>query len=151
MNVEKLTRTRPVASALAAAALLATAATAVATAAPTGKPLTGTWSGFTSQDVADTDVPFSKRITVTAFNGRLNSIATTVRIQCTDPAVEDIRVLESFGLGRGPRIGTYGAFSVKVDGVSISGQLGAGGASGRFNASKGGCSGTGSWSAARRH
>jgi hypothetical protein len=89
------------------------------------------------------------RITVTALNGRLAGIYTTARVECPGPAVQDLRVLESWRAGKGPRLSRNGGFAVKVDGVSISGGLGPTGASGRFDVSKGGCHGKGRWKAKR--
>jgi hypothetical protein len=133
---------------LALGILVALASAApVATAAPKAKPFTGTWSGRTSQEIsfADPDAePFSVRITITALNGRLQSLATTVRMECPGPAVQDIRILKSFGSG-GPVLPKGGGFAVKVNGVSISGGLAPAGGSGRFNVAKGGCHGKGTF------
>jgi hypothetical protein len=123
-------------------------AATVATASPAA--LTGTWSGKTSQDLSLTEEPFSVRISISALNGRLATIATTVRMECPDPAVQDIRVLKSFGPGKGPLLGETGGFTVKISGARISGRLGLRNASGRFHAAQGGCAGKGSWKAARR-
>jgi hypothetical protein len=120
----------------------------VASAAPDAKPLTGTWSGFTAQDLSLTDEEWSVRITVTALDGRLAGIYTTARVECPGPEVADIRVLKSFRRN-GPRLVDGRGFAVRVNGVSISGVLGAGAASGRFDIAKGGCSGKGSWTAKR--
>jgi hypothetical protein len=128
-----------------AAAVLASAALA----APEGKPLTGTWSGHTSQDLSLTETEWSVRITVTALGGRLAAIVTSARLECPGPAVKDIRVFESWRAGKGPKLSHAGGFAVKVDGVSVSGGLGPAGASGRFNVSDGGCSGKGTWKAKR--
>lgn len=129
-------------------ALAVASVASAAVAAPEAKPLTGTWSGFTSQDVALTDKEWSVRITVTALNGRLAGIYTTARVECPGPSVADIRVLKSFRLV-GPRLLNGRGFAVRVNGVSISGVLGTGAASGHFDVSGGGCSGKGTWKAKR--
>jgi hypothetical protein len=134
------------------AAIAAVLAPAAALAAPTAKPLTGTWSGKTSQDISFADdgaEPFSARITFSALNGRLAGVYTTVRMECPGPAVQDIRILKSFA-GKGPKLSQGGGFEVKVNGVSISGGLGPAGGSGRFNVARGGCHGKGTWKAMRR-
>src|SRR6187431_2938398 len=94
-----------------AAALAATALTASAVAATETVPRTGTWSGKTSQDLSLTEKEWSVRITVTALNGRLAGIYTTVRLECPEPSVRDIRILKSFG-GRGPFLTKGGGFHV---------------------------------------
>jgi hypothetical protein len=132
--------------------------TAPAGAAPAKKPLTGTWSGKTAQDIVITDPAtgediyneWSMRITVTALNGRLAGIYTSVRYVCPDPAAGDIRILKGWRPGRGPLLTPNGGFSVRLNGVSITGVLGAGSASGRFDTAKGGCSGKGTWKARRK-
>jgi len=129
-------------------ALSALSLVSAALASQDAKPLTGTWSGQTSQDLSLTEKEWSVRITVTALNGRLAGIYTTARVECPGPEVADIRVLKSFRTA-GPRLTNGRGFAVRVNGVSISGALGASGASGHFDIAKGGCSGKGSWSAKR--
>jgi hypothetical protein len=136
------------------AALALATATAVATAAPAAKrPVTGTWAGKTSQDLVDSDVEWTQRITVTALNGRLMSVITNIRAQCPVEGgvlgAKDIRILEGWRSGKGPRLTAHGGFTIRVRGVSITGVLGAGGASGRFDTSVGQCFGKGSWKARR--
>jgi hypothetical protein len=139
---------KPLAIAAATLAFCSIAAAADAGAEAKG-PVTGTWSGHTSQDLSLTDKEWAVRITVTALNGRLAGIATTARMECPDPAVQDIRILKGWRPGAGPLLSKHGGFSVRVNGVSISGALGPGGGSGRFDIAKGGCSGKGSWKARR--
>jgi hypothetical protein len=134
-------------SLLSAGAIVASVG-GVANAAQDAKSLTGSWSGTTSQDISLTEEEWSVRITVTALNGRLAGIYTTARVECPGPEVADIRVLKSFRQN-GPRLVNGRGFAVRVNGVSISGVLGAGAASGHFDIAKGGCSGKGTWKAKR--
>jgi hypothetical protein len=142
---------------LAAAAIATVAAPAGAAPVAKKKPLTGTWSGKTSQDIVITDPQtgedsyndWSVRITVTALNGHLAGIYTSVRYVCPDPAAGDIRIFKGWRPGTGPLLTKHGGFSVRVSGVSISGVLGAGNGSGRFDVARGGCSGKGSWKVKR--
>jgi len=130
---------------LALGVLLALAS--AASAATVKKPFTGTWSGKTTQDISFVDPdaePFSVRITITALEGHLQSLATTVRMECPGPAVQDIRILKSFG-SRGPLLTKGGGFAIRVSGVSISGGLAPAGGSGRFDVAKGGCHGKGTF------
>jgi hypothetical protein len=140
------------------AIIVAAAIASAAAAAAHGKAkLTGTWSGKTSQDIVITDPQtgddvgneWSVRITVTALEGRLAGVYTTVRTTCPGPAVGDLRIRKGWRSGQGPLLSANGGFFVRIDGVSIRGVLGRGGGSGRFDVSKGGCSGKGSWKARR--
>jgi len=154
---------------LALALLALVTLSAVANAAPDAqKPLTGTWTGMTSQDIAIADPStgevfeseWSKRMTVTALNGRLLSIAATVRVVCPGPGMRDLLIRKSWrvranGVPTGPEIGKYGGFGVRVDDasgqtVSIGGSLNAASATAHFDTSEGGCSGKGTWKAKRR-
>jgi hypothetical protein len=151
------------------ALLAVTAVAAAANAAPVQqKPLTGTWTGTTSQDVEILDPgtgevvssEWSKRMTVTAFKGHLVSIAATIRVVCPGPGVRDLLIRKSWqitkrGIPKGPEIGRFGGFGVRVDDaggqtVSIGGTLGAASASAHFDTSEGGCSGKGTWKGTRR-
>ena len=141
-------------------AVLATASVgAIAEAAPNAKkPLTGTWSGKTSQDILITDPAtgedfeneWSVRITVTALKGRVANVFTTVRLVCPGPAVQDVRVKRDWRSGAGPKLTANGSFTVRLGGISLSGVLGANSSSGRFDVSRGGCSGKGTWRMKRR-
>jgi hypothetical protein len=114
------------------------------------EPLTGTWSGTLEQDLSLIDEPYMTKIVFAAYQGRLTSIVGTVRMECPGPAVRDVRVLESWRLGKGPQLSQSGGFSVKADGAAISGALGKAAASGRASAIAGGCHGNGTWNAKRR-
>ena len=105
------------------------------------KPLTGTWSGSSDDDL-------SVRITVTALNGRLAGIYATVRPNGSDRSAQDIRILTSFD-GRGPQLGASGSFAVRVNGVSISGALNPRTASGRVDVAREGSAGEKAWKARR--
>jgi hypothetical protein len=155
-------------AALASTAMIAVAALALgaanATASPQAKPLTGTWTGTTEQEIFLVDPTsgetasneWSVRMTVTALNGRLVSVSTTVRVVCGGPAVRDLLIRHGWkvnrkGVSAGPALGKHGSFSVRLadssgkERVSIAGALKAGSAMGRFDTTTGGCSGKGSW------
>jgi hypothetical protein len=138
--------------AIATAAVLAALTLAgSAPAAPSATSLTGTWAGRTAQDLIDTDVQWSKPITVKALGGRLYSITAYVRVQCPVEGAlgaMDMLLAESYG-SKGPRLTKNGGFAVVIRGVSIRGVLGKGGASGRFDYARAGCEGKGSWQARR--
>jgi hypothetical protein len=157
------------------AALVAASVTTTALAGPQAKkPLAGVWSGKTHQDLPplgpDADfVEWSQRITIRANNGRLTYLGVNVRYTCPDPTnplAGDIRLNLSWSVLKndGPKLTKNGGFSLVVTSakdpfsgremrltipVHISGVLGAKGAGGRFDLSKGDCSGKGSWQAKR--
>src|SRR5262245_2870504 len=113
-------------SAMAAVTLLAAIAAsgaAAALATTKAKPLTGSWSGKTLQELEplsdDGDfVDWKQRITVQAINGRLSLLYVSVRYTCPspdNPRAGDIRI----GLGwskkkPGPLLGKNGGFSLVV-------------------------------------
>ena len=169
----KLTFVSVVAAALAAGAF-ATASTALA-APQTAKPLTGTWSGMTRQDLAplgpDADfVEWKQHITISAIKGRLTYVGVNVRYTCPDPVdprAGDIAVNLSWSALKldGPKLTKNGGFSLVITHVKnlltgkevriyapvhLRGVLGKKGAGGRFDLSGAGCSGKGSWNAGRK-
>jgi hypothetical protein len=151
------------------ALVVAVVANAALAAPDASKPLTGTWSGKTHQDLEplgpDADfVEWEQRITVQAFRGRLSSLATNVRYTCPDPTnprAGDIRLFLSWSLLKndGPKLTKNGGFALTITHVKdatgrevrlpvpvhIAGVLGKGSGGGRFDMSGGGCSGKGSW------
>jgi len=160
---------------IAIAALVVGTLASTAFAAPDAKkPLTGIWSGKTHQDLPplgpDADfVEWTQRIVVRAYKGRLLSLTTNVRYTCPDPTnpmAGDIRLNLSWSVlkNNGPLLTKNGGFALTVTHmkdpfsgrevrlpipVHISGVLGARGGGGRFDLSKGDCSGKGSWQAVR--
>jgi hypothetical protein len=166
MNRKKLT--------IIAVAVLAAATVASAALAAPGakKPLTGVWSGKTQQVLEPLSdggdfVDWSQRVTIRALNGRLTYVGTSVRYTCPDPTnpmAGDIPINLSWKSGRGPLLSKNGGFSLVVTHVTnlltgkevkiyapvhLTGVLGAKGASGGLNLSRGGCSGKGQWQAKR--
>lgn len=161
----------------ACAAMLAVAALALASgvsAAPGAeRGLTGVWSGKTQQDIAPLAegaefVEWSQRVTVRALHGRLTFLGLSLRYTCpseTNPLAGDITISRGWKTGVGPTLTGSGGFRLtltettnRLTGkptrlfapVHVSGVLGAGSAGGRFDVSKGDCSGKGSWKAKRR-
>ena len=107
-----------------AAALVASASVAVP-AADAAVPKTGTWRGDLSHvlpaglsgrrahhlQVEDGDLE---------FEGRIQTVVATVRMNC--PAVvgiSDVRVLQSWRIGRGPRVSRRGASAFRADGAVL--------------------------------
>jgi hypothetical protein len=157
-----------------AAALTAASLVGAAVAAPAANtPLTGIWSGKTHQDLPplgpDADfVEWTQLIVVKAYKGHLSSVNANVRYTCPDPEnplAGDIRLWVSWDVlkNNGPLL-KNGGFAVTVTHVKdpltgrdvrlpmpvhISGKLGVGGGSGRFDLSQGNCSGKGTWQARR--
>ena len=172
MKLRKLTT---VAVTALVAATVATAALAAPEASTWPKPpksLTGTWSGKTSQELVDSEKEWSQTISIAALNGRLLRLVVNVRAQCPVEGdvlgAKDIPIqlgwrVNRNGVSTGPRLTKNGGFALKVTElknpftgktvrigvVSITGTLGAGGASGRFDTSAGGCFGKGTWKAKR--
>jgi hypothetical protein len=146
------------ASITAAALVLAAASTAAALAAFPASPATGVWSGMTHQDLPplgpDADfVEWKQHIVIRTYGGRLSLVAVNVRYTCpddTNPLAGDIRLYESWPLGKGPVLKQGGGFLMRAQGVSVYGKLGRAGASGRFDIAKPGCDGKGRWQAARK-
>lgn len=161
----------------ACAATLAVAALALASAAAAApnaaRGLDGVWSGKTKQDIAPLAegadfVDWSQRITVRTMNGRLTYLGLQLRYTCpseTSPLAGDIAISQGWKTGAGPKLTGNGGFRLtlrettnRLTGkptrlfapVHVSGVLGAGSAGGRFDVSKGNCSGKGSWQARRR-
>jgi hypothetical protein len=148
----------------AAVALAASIASLAHAATDQAKPLTGTWTGKTSQDIFLVDPAsgetveneWSMRLTISVLNGRILRLYTTIRSVCSGPAVRDHRVAKKWDIGRGPQVTRGGAFTVRLRGtrgttVEIAGGLFASSGSGRLNVrAEAGCSGKGTWKLKRR-
>jgi hypothetical protein len=115
---------RPFTGALLAAALFAVAS---APAADAAVPKTGTWRGELVHEFNFFTSPtaWKPRIVITALNGRIAGVATTVRVECSSPlGIEDVRVFKSWRVDRGPRISKRnGAFAFTANGVYFHGTL----------------------------
>lgn len=151
---------------IAVMAVLAAASIAsAAQAAPEAKPITGTWTGMTSQNIAIADPAsgevfeseWSVRMTISVLKGRVVRLYTTIRSVCPGPGVRDHRVAKYWKPGKGPHVSTGGAFTVRLRGtagtsVEVAGGLFASSGSGRLNVrAAGGCAGEGTWTLKRRH
>jgi hypothetical protein len=136
-------RTRPrLATALSASVLAGLAVTSLADAAA---PPTGVWRGESIPEYSSlpvTDNIFKPRIVISELNGRLVGVVTTVRLECANPpSVGDVRVLEGWRVGRGPKVSPTGSFSFRSENnVWIHGTLSRGRAVGAMSLSKGACS-----------
>jgi hypothetical protein len=145
--------TRPLIAAVLAAALVAVA---TAPAADAAVPKTGTWSGDFVQELAWLPgTPYKTRMVITAYEGRIQSVVATVRMECpASLSVRDARVVESWWSGskRGPRISRRGGYAFRADGVYFHGVLSKSSAIGAARATYGeDCSGTGRHNLQRRH
>jgi hypothetical protein len=114
--------TRLIAIAVLAAALLAAAITPAAGAAV---PKTGTWRGDNVQQLAfNPGIPYKTRLVITAFEGRIQTVVGQVRMECPSSiTVRDVRVLQSWRVGRGPKVNTRGSFAFRADGAYFHGVL----------------------------
>jgi hypothetical protein len=122
-------------------------------------PKTGIWRGDLVHHLSATTVPYETTIVITAYQGRIQTVVATVRMECgaNDPlnsygyGVRDVRVLESWRSGRGPKVRANGAFAFRADGAYIHGQLSKSSAIGGASATYGeNCHGTGRFNAQRR-
>jgi len=143
---------RLLATALPIAAL---AAVAIGPAAQAVVPKTGTWRGDMTQELSliGANVTFKSRLVITEYERRIATVVGTVRTECpTAIGVQDIRVLKSWRLGRGPKVSRAGAYAFRADGAYFHGVLSRaramGGASATFAPD---CSGSGRYNLARRH
>lgn len=116
----------------------------LALAAPASAAITGNFSGETSQDLSALDEPYKTDIVFSVLRGRIVGIVAEVRLECGPAEITDARVVKSYSSKTGPKIA--GGFAIKVQGVRIEGAIGKKGGSGSIAATKGGCSGNGTWS-----
>jgi hypothetical protein len=137
--------------------LFAIAALAAAPAAEAAVPKTGIWRGDLVHELSF--ATYKSTFVITAYQGRIQSVVGTVRMECgsTDPlysysyGIRDVRVLQSWRSGRGPRVRANGAFAFRADGAYIHGTLSRSSAIGGASASYGeACHGTGRFNAQRR-
>jgi hypothetical protein len=148
-NLSRLLTTAVIATGL----LLAAATVPPADAAV---PETGIWRGDLVHHLSATTVPYETTIVITALEGRIKAVVATVRMECGSPdsygfGVRDVRVLESWRSGRGPKVRANGAFAFRADGAYIHGQLGKSSATGGASATYGEeCHGTGRFTARGR-
>lgn len=146
--------------AVVAVALLGLGAVAVASAAPTATPLTGIWTGTAEQDLQHLETPYTTRILLKAYKGRIIDVVAELRLECGPDKIQDARVSKSFRIGRGPLITSTGRFALKVTPngafsthtgyIAISGTLGKALGDGNISGASNGCQGAGIWKAKRR-
>ena len=157
MNPSTTNLRRPLTRAALGAALLAAA---LAPAAEAAVPKTGTWRGDHSQilDSLGVTVPFKTTMVISAYQGRIQTVVGTVRMECPSiVGIRDVRVLESWRSGTGPRISSRGAFRLRADGAYIHGTLSKSSTIGGTLATYGSgpegplCRGTGRFNLQRRH
>ena len=139
-----------------AAALLATAS-AAAPAADAAVPKTGTWRGDLAHEIAPMSpggevITYKSRMVITEYEGRIQTVVATVRMSCPAlVAVRDVRVLQSWRSGHGPRVSRRGSFAFRADGAYFHGTLSKPSAIGGASASYGeDCHGVGRFNLQRR-
>jgi hypothetical protein len=115
---------------------------------PASAAISGNYSGETSQDLSALDEPYKTDIAITVLNGRIVGITAELRLECGPSEITDARVFKSYPSSRGPKIA--GGFAFKVQGVRVEGAIGKKAGSGGMSATKGGCSGKGTWSVKKR-
>jgi hypothetical protein len=114
--------TRLFAIAILAAALLAAATTSAADAAV---PKTGTWRGDNVQQLQFLPgIPYKTKLVITVFRGRIATVVGQVRMECPSSiSVRDVRVLQSWRLGRGPIVNSRGGYAFRADGAYFHGVI----------------------------
>ncbi len=120
----------------------------LALAAPAAAAITGTYGGETSQDLSALDEPYKTDFGITVLNGRIVLVVAELRLECGASEITDARVFKSYSSSKGPKIAD--GFAFRVQGVLIEGAIGKEAGSGGISASKGGCSGKGTWSVKKR-
>ena len=100
---------------------------------------------------------YESTMVVRAYKGRIQGVVATVRMECgtleapETYGVRDVRVLQSWGTGRGPRLSSRGTYAFRADGAYFHGRLSSlsaiGGASARYGED---CHGTGRHNLQRR-
>lgn len=120
---------RKISTQLAVAAALIATASAAAPAADAATPKTGTWRGdmthvFPAVTPLSAPVTYKSKMVLVEYDGRIASVVATVRMDC--PAllgIRDVRVIQSWRLGRGPRVSSRGTFTFRADGAYFHGRL----------------------------
>jgi hypothetical protein len=113
---------RLLATAVVGAAVLAAVATAPA--ADAAVPKSGTWTGEVRTLYLSGQPGFNPKMVLEAWNGRISSVTTTARLECpTALTIQDIRVIKSWRIGRGPLVNRRGGFKFTVKGVYFHGIL----------------------------
>jgi hypothetical protein len=94
---------------------------------------------------------------ITAYKARIKSVVATVRMECgaldapESYGVRDVRVLQSWRTGRGPRLSSRGTYAFRADGAYFHGRLSRSSAIGGASATYGeDCHGTGRHNLQRR-
>jgi hypothetical protein len=144
---------RPFTTAVLAAALLATA---TAPAADAAVPKTGVWKGDLVHRLTS-GFEYESTMVITAYKARIKSVVATVRMECgaldapESYGVRDVRVLQSWRTGRGPRLSSRGTYAFRADGAYFHGRLSRSSAIGGASATYGeDCHGTGRHNLQRR-
>jgi len=138
--------------------LFAVAALAVASApaAEAAVPKTGVWKGDLVHQLTS-GFEYKSTMVITAYKARIQTVVATVRMECgalDAPAsygVRDVRVLQSWRTGRGPKLRANGAYAFRADGAYFHGRLSRSRAIGAASARYGdNCHGTGRHNLQRR-
>ena len=134
---------------------VAALAAASAPAAEAAVPNSGVWKGDLVHQL--TLAEYESTMVITAYKGRIQSVVATVRMECGTVdapetyGVRDVRVLQSWRTGRGPRLSSRGTYAFRADGAYFHGRLSRssaiGGASARYGEN---CHGTGRHNLQRR-
>ena len=135
---------------------VAALAAASAPAAEAAVPNTGVWRGDLVHQLT-IGFEYKSTMVITAYKARIQSVVATVRMECgtTDApesyGVRDVRVLQSWRTGRGPRVSTRGTYAFRADGAYFHGRLSRSSAIGGAGATYGeDCHGTGRHNLQRR-
>ena len=148
---------RKTATQLAVAAALIATASAAAPAADAATPKTGTWRGdlahvFPPVTPLTAPITYKSKMVIVEYEGRIASVVATVRMDC--PAllgIKDVHVLQSWRLGRGPRVSQRGNFAFRADGAYFHGRLSKSSTIGGATANQGeDCRGVGRFNLQRR-
>ena len=116
MRILRILAPLAVAAACSAAALPATASAGT----------TGNYSGNITHPIpswAPGAEPFESKLVIRVLKARVTGVVATVRYFCQEPAVNDVRILKSYRIGSGPKIGKGGGFSFRLKGVTFDGEV----------------------------
>ena len=114
---------------LAIAAAVIASASAAVPAADAAVPATGTWRGdlthvFPPVYPGGEPITYKSKLVITEFEGHIQTVVGTVRMNCPAlVAIRDVRVLQSWRSGRGPRVSRRGSFAFHADGAYFHGTL----------------------------